>query len=431
MSLLPAHGWWTDIKSFDKNDFEGMRNLNNVSALFDYCHVPSSQALEAVSMYNQHQKHTSTSMTMALGPKLLQFAPRSRAIRPSITITSLRSFHASPSIHSSKPSSSRDTRLQGRRRFYKYVGTTPVEAPWETPFDPPVEATIESPISAGVDGTQSASGVAIEMPTMEDLQKMLQPRNPDTTEKIPCHWFGVTLDGKSIKTPLGKQLAVPSQFLAWAIAAEWDAQSTILQPAQMPLMTLCCTAMDQVAGNPQLYKDLSLRYLPTDTTCFWTDPGEDRVLHRKQQQAWQGLHDYCESLLEGRPAVAMGASEGLIMSRRRDNKEFGLPHPPVLIEKAQEWVNSLDAWHLCALHSVASESKSFLVAMAVILSLDESNPYYYLKKAVAASRVEEEFQIEIWGLVEGGHDYDRLNCAIQIHSAQVLASSIAVGNRFV
>mmetsp|Transcript_3793 Transcript_3793/g.5141 ORF Transcript_3793/g.5141 Transcript_3793/m.5141 type:complete len:81 (+) Transcript_3793:1-243(+) len=45
-------------------------------------------------------------------------------------------------------------------------------------------------------------------------------------------------------------------------------------------------------------------------------------------------------------------------------------------------------------------------------------------KAVEASRVEEEFQIECWGLVEGGHDYDRLNCSIQIHSAQFLCGSL-------
>ena len=34
--------------------------------------------------------------------------------------------------------------------------------------------------------------------------------------------------------------------------------------------------------------------------------------------------------------------------------------------------------------------------------------------AVNAARVEEEFNIECWGLVEGGHDYDRLNCSVQM-----------------
>merc|ERR1712238_935 len=43
---------------------------------------------------------------------------------------------------------------------------------------------------------------------------------------------------------------------------------------------------------------------------------------------------------------------------------------------------------------------------------------------VDASRVEEEFQISSWGLVEGGHDYDRLNCSVAVRSCVVLLSSI-------
>jgi ATP synthase F1 complex assembly factor 2 len=33
-----------------------------------------------------------------------------------------------------------------------------------------------------------------------------------------------------------------------------------------------------------------------------------------------------------------------------------------------------------------------------------------------ASRLEEEFQVEIWGVVEGGHDMDRLNNAVRLSS---------------
>lgn len=36
------------------------------------------------------------------------------------------------------------------------------------------------------------------------------------------------------------------------------------------------------------------------------------------------------------------------------------------------------------------------------------------------SRVEEEFQIGRWGLVEGGHDLDRVNCRVNLSSASFL-----------
>lgn len=355
----------------------------------------------------------------------------------------------SRALSSSKTSS--HTRLAGRTRFYKHVGTTPISPPWKTTTSS--RDAIDSPISAGVDGTNSASGVVLSTRDYYDgggVQMLLHPRNPKTNELLLPYsddddddWFGVTLDGKIIKTPLGRNLAVPSHILAWAIAAEWDFQKKLLQPAQMPLMTLCCTAMDQVSLQPESYKEQILRYLPTDTTCYWADPSEDRILHKKQQQAWEGLHDYCQAFLQARPSLAMGTTEGVIMSRSRraavvsqrtrqgGSRCSGLPHPPELILRAKQWVDTLDAWHLTALHSVASESKSFLVGMALVLSSydDDSahNPFHDVTRAVAASRVEEEFQIGCWGLVEGGHDYDRLNCSVQIHAARFLTGSLAMG----
>ena len=64
---------------------------------------------------------------------------------------------------------------------------------------------------------------------------------------------------------MGQKLAVPSERLAYAIAAEWDAQTKQLQPANMPFMTLACTALDQVAHYPDVYREQALNFLPTDT----------------------------------------------------------------------------------------------------------------------------------------------------------------------
>lgn len=42
------------------------------------------------------------------------------------------------------------------------------------------------------------------------------------------------------------------------------------------------------------------------------------------------------------------------------------------------------------------------------------------KDAMELSRLEEEFQIGRWGLVEGGHDLDRVNCAVNLSSASTM-----------
>ena len=168
-----------------------------------------------------------------------------------------------------KSTTSRDTRLAGRLRFYKQVGVTPTAAPWEVATN--ASAEVNSPISAGVDGSDSASGVqhidTTNLSTSDNLQHMLTPRKPGTSSSSSqaVDWFGITLDGKTLKTPMGQPLSVPSQSLAYAIAAEWDAQVKYLQPANMPLMTLACTALDQAAHHPNVYREQALNFLPTDT----------------------------------------------------------------------------------------------------------------------------------------------------------------------
>lgn len=45
-----------------------------------------------------------------------------------------------------------------------------------------------------------------------------------------------------------------------------------------------------------------------------------------------------------------------------------------------------------------------------------------MEDMIAASRLEEEFQVEIWGVVEGGHDMDRLNNAVRLASVGTFMS---------
>jgi ATP synthase F1 complex assembly factor 2 len=181
-------------------------------------------------------------------------------------------------------------------------------------------------------------------------------------------------------------------------------------------------------------------------------------------RAWGGLHDTVSTFVLGfpknsdvNPAFAIGEGEAISLSR--GSAISGLPHPPILVNKATKWVHSLDAWMLSALYSACAESKSFFIGAALIHEAmngsaggrgrgahDESGTATTTntkeeeggakkndaiirdgKWAVEAARVEEEFNIECWGLVEGGHDYDRLNCSIQMHAASFLARTVANG----
>ncbi len=115
------------------------------------------------------------------------------------------------------------------------------------------------------------------------------------------------------------------------------------------------------------------------------------------------------------------------MSRKRgaEKPKAGLPHPEEFTKAAVRWTESLDAWQLVALNSIATQAKSFLIGFCMLESAHVGeSPFSDVSQASEASRVEEEFQISVWGLVEGQHDYDRLNSSVQLHSASLFAKTI-------
>src|SRR5258708_35506683 len=61
----------------------------------------------------------------------------------------------------------------------------------------------------------------------------------------------VRLDGKPVRTPARRVLAAPTLALAEAIAAEWQAQKDVIDPAKMPLTRLANAIIDGAADTPQ------------------------------------------------------------------------------------------------------------------------------------------------------------------------------------
>ena len=60
--------------------------------------------------------------------------------------------------------------------------------------------------------------------------------------------FGVALDALTLKTPKGLVFVAPTHALAEAVAAEWEAQGTHIDPVSMPLTRLANSIIDGVVG---------------------------------------------------------------------------------------------------------------------------------------------------------------------------------------
>jgi ATP synthase mitochondrial F1 complex assembly factor 2 len=386
-----------------------------------------------------------------LVPKTSRLLRNSWCQRQSIAFLSASSAASTSSSAASAPK----VQLAGRRRFYRHVSILPAAAPWVVPTAVDAEkgpVTVPSPISAGVDGTDSATGVVVvsaakrQQRGTEYYRRWLQPRHPDgrdyqtistegdATTTTTSTWHAVCLDGKALQTPAkSKLLAVPSRALAAAIASEWDNQSRLLKPAQMPLTTLACTILDQVCEQPRHYQQSVLGYVGTDTLRYWADPTHDPTLYREQERLWSPVLGRLGKIL-GRDFPTHKADSNVIIfgKQRRSSPNSHLHDDAEIARQCQLWVEALDAWHLGLLYSLTVEAKSFGLAMAFLrrggAPQDGDEAGWHDAAGfptpedhfIASSRVEEEVQIAQWGMVEGGHDYDRLNCAIQVRAASFL-----------
>src|SRR5262245_35688323 len=80
--------------------------------------------------------------------------------------------------------------------------------------------------------------------------------------------FAVTLDGKSIRTPSGRIVAVPSRAIAEAVAAEWAAQKETIDPLTMPMTRFANSVVDAVIDRVDLVRDDIAKYFHSDLLFY-------------------------------------------------------------------------------------------------------------------------------------------------------------------
>src|ERR1700751_2347439 len=64
--------------------------------------------------------------------------------------------------------------------------------------------------------------------------------------------FAVALDGRPIKTPSGRIVAVPSRPIAEAMASEWEAQQEPIDPTTRPITRFASSVIDAVIDRVSL-----------------------------------------------------------------------------------------------------------------------------------------------------------------------------------
>jgi chaperone required for assembly of F1-ATPase len=188
--------------------------------------------------------------------------------------------------------------------------------------------------------------------------------------------FAVALDARLLRTPGGVALRVPTEALAAAIAAEWDAVEGEIDPRRLPLTRLANSAIDRVEPQRAAVVAAIAEYGATDLVCYRAERPE--ALAARQAAAWDPWLLWSRRSL-GAPLIAVGG----VMHRAQ---------PPASLAALGRAVAAEGAFGLVALHDLVTLSGSLVLGLAVRRGA--------LAPAAAweLSRVDEDWQAEQWGL---------------------------------
>jgi chaperone required for assembly of F1-ATPase len=184
----------------------------------------------------------------------------------------------------------------------------------------------------------------------------------------------VQLDGKPVHTPARRPLAAPTLAIAQALAAEWNAQIDVVDPAKMPLTRLANAIIDGVAETPKAVADEIKKYLASDL-LFYRAGGPQGLVER-QARHWDPILQWA--------AEALGAKfylgEGVVH----------VAQPEAALAAACGAVPD-DPWRLGAAHVITTLTGSALIALAI------ARGQLSAEAAWQAAHVDEDWNMEQWG----------------------------------
>jgi chaperone required for assembly of F1-ATPase len=185
----------------------------------------------------------------------------------------------------------------------------------------------------------------------------------------------VALDGRGVKTPLGRALVFPTKGLAEHVAAEWAAVGEHVNYEEMPLTRLGFAAVDRMNDLVDESVAEVLRYAETDLVCY---PSEyPAALIAREDEAWL-------------PLIAW-AKTGLDLEFHQNRSLIHQPQPAETPVKLRALIEGATPYERAGLMSAIPLFGSVVLALAVWKARLTG------EAAFAASRVGETFQAETWG----------------------------------
>jgi chaperone required for assembly of F1-ATPase len=188
--------------------------------------------------------------------------------------------------------------------------------------------------------------------------------------------LGISLDGRSVKTPLKALLVLPNHALAEAVAAEWEAQIEVINPHAMPLTKLANTAIDRAVAEKSKITAEILEFAGSDMVCYRAESPEGLVL--RQTTHWDPIIAWARSELK-----ASFATVNTITHRRQSAASM---------LALENHIVTLDPFSFVTVHNLTTLTGSALLAAMLAAGKIPA------EAAWLAANVDEDWQIGTWGV---------------------------------
>jgi len=187
--------------------------------------------------------------------------------------------------------------------------------------------------------------------------------------------FDIRLDDRVVKTPLKRAFTVPSRQMAAAIAAEWQAQETHINPATMIVTRLANTAVDRVRDDGARIIGEIRDFAGSDLVCYRA-AGPTPLIER-QARHWDKVLDWAHQ----RHGARFVCVEGVMHADQ----------PETALEAVAQALKAENEFRLTAIHNVTTLTGSALIALMMAAGALPG------EEAWAVAHCDEDWQIEQWG----------------------------------
>jgi chaperone required for assembly of F1-ATPase len=187
--------------------------------------------------------------------------------------------------------------------------------------------------------------------------------------------FEITLDGRSVRTPLKRALRLEDKAFADRVVSEWAGQGEFIDPATMPATRLANSATDTVADNRSAVAAEIVAYAGSDLVCYRA--GNPSGLVARQAEIW----DPILAAVEARIGARFVRAEGIVHAEQ----------PAAVAKCVAAAIDGLPELQLAALQLITTLTGSAVLAIALAHNLIDADA------AWAAAHVDEDWQISLWG----------------------------------